>query len=75
MKKKLVTALFATLLTTSFTITAYGSNFDAAWYAAKYPESDVHVVMFENMNDIDRWSFQSKIEEILINENIIKATK
>ena len=52
-----------------------GDNGGFQAYAAKYPESDVHVVMFENMNDIDRWSFQSKIEEILINENIIKATK
>lgn len=50
-----------------------GDNGGFQAYAAKYPESGVHVIMFENRNDIDRWSFQTKIEQILLEEQIIKS--
>ena len=49
-----------------------GDNGGFQAYAAKYPESGVCVMMFENRNDLDRWSFQLKIEEILLEEGLIK---
>ena len=51
-----------------------GDNGGFQAYAAKYPESGVCVIMFENRNDLDRWSFQLKIEEILLEEGLIKRT-
>ena len=49
-----------------------GDNGGFQAYAAKYTESGVCVMMFENRNDLDRWSFQLKIEEILLEEGLIK---
>lgn len=48
-----------------------GDNGGFQAYAAKYPESGVHVVMFENRNDNNRWEMQEKIERILLNAELI----
>lgn len=52
-----------------------GDNGGFQAYAAKYPESGVNVIMFENRNDLDRWSTQLKIEQILLDAGIIKYKK
>ena len=52
-----------------------GDNGGFQAYAAKYPESGVNVIMLENRNDLDRWSMQTKIEQILLNAGIIKSKK
>ena len=49
-----------------------GDNGGFQAYAAKYPESKVNVIMFENRNDIDRWTMQQKIELILREEGVLK---
>lgn len=49
-----------------------GDNGGFQAYAAKYPESKVNIIMFENRNDLDRWTCQTEIEKILIEEGIIK---
>lgn len=48
-----------------------GDNGGFQAYAAKYPESGVFVIMLENRNDHNRWSMQTKIENILLEEGII----
>ena len=48
-----------------------GDNGGFQAYAAKYPKSEVYVIMFENRNDLDRWTLQTKIENILLEEGII----
>lgn len=48
-----------------------GDNGGFQAYAAKYLESGVNVIMFENRNDLDRWTMQLKIEKILIEEGVI----
>lgn len=48
-----------------------GDNGGFQAYAAKYPESGICVIMFENRNDLDRWTMQTKIENILIEEGIV----
>lgn len=50
-----------------------GDNGGFQAYAAKYPDSGVYIVMLENRNDIDRWSIQTKIENILLEEGIINT--
>lgn len=43
-----------------------GDNGGYQAYAAKYPTCGLNVIMFENRNDIDRWSTQMEIEQLLI---------
>lgn len=50
-----------------------GDNGGFQAYAAKYPKSKVNVIMFENRNDIDRWTMQTMIEKILIEEGIVET--
>lgn len=52
-----------------------GDNGGFQAYAAKYPESGINVIMLENRNDLDRWSMQLQIEEILINAGLLKVKK
>ena len=52
-----------------------GDNGGFQAYAAKYPESGVNVIMLENRNDLDRWSMQIQIEQILIDAGLIKMKK
>ncbi len=52
-----------------------GDNGGFQAYAAKYLESGVNVIMLENRNDIDRWSMQLQIEQILIDAGLIKLKK
>lgn len=49
-----------------------GDNGGFQAYAAKYLQSKVNVIMFENRNDIDRWTMQQKIESILCEEDVLK---
>ena len=48
-----------------------GDNGGFQAYAAKYPQCGISVTMFENRNDIDRWLFQTKLEDILIEEGLV----
>ena len=48
-----------------------GDNGGFQAYASKYQKSGVNVIMFENRNDLDRWSMQMQIEKILIEEGLI----
>lgn len=48
-----------------------GDNGGFQAYAAKYPNSGVCVIMFENRNDLDRWKMQTEIEKILLEEGVI----
>ena len=50
-----------------------GDNGGFQAYLAKYTSSRVKVIMLENRNDIDRWSMQQKIEQILHEEGVLKA--
>lgn len=47
-----------------------GDNGGFQAYAAKYEDSNVNVIMFENRNDNDRWKMQLQIEQILREENV-----
>ncbi len=49
-----------------------GDNGGFQAYACKYLNNNVNVIMFENRNDIDRWSTQLKIEQILKELEILK---
>ena len=42
-----------------------GDNGGFQAYLAKYPSCNVVVVLLENRNDFDRWSFAQKVDEIL----------
>ena len=42
-----------------------GDNGGFQAYLAKYPSRNVVVVLLENRNDFDRWSFAQKVDEIL----------
>ncbi len=48
-----------------------GDNGGFQAYASKYPSCGVNVIMLENRNDIDRWTTQLKIEQILLEEGIL----
>lgn len=48
-----------------------GDNGGFQSYIAKFPGTDVNVIMLENRNDFDRWSTQTAIENILIEEGIL----
>lgn len=48
-----------------------GDNGGFQAYAAKYPKSNVCVMMFSNRNDLDRWSTQMEIEQIIIEEELL----
>lgn len=48
-----------------------GDNGGFQAYAAKYPESGINIIMFENRNDMNRWEMQEKIESILMKEGLI----
>ena len=49
-----------------------GDNGGFQAYAAKYLKSKVNVIMFENRNDIERWSTQMEIERILKEEGVLQ---
>lgn len=49
-----------------------GDNGGFQAYAAKYIKNRINVIMFENRNDIDRWSMQLKIERILKEEGLLQ---
>ncbi len=49
-----------------------GDNGGFQAYACKYLNNNVNVIMFENRNDIDRWSTQLKIEQILKEHKILE---
>ena len=49
-----------------------GDNGGFQAYACKYLKNKVNVIMFENRNDIDRWSTQLEIERILEETGILK---
>ena len=48
-----------------------GDNGGFQAYAAKYERSGVNVIMLENQSTVDRWTLQTTIERILIEEGII----
>lgn len=50
-----------------------GDNGGFQAYAAKYTDSNVFVIMLANRNDLDRWSTQIAIENILIDAGFIKV--
>ena len=49
-----------------------GDNGGFQAYACKYLKNKVNVIMFENRNDIDRWSTQLEIERILKEQKILE---
>lgn len=49
-----------------------GDNGGFQAYVAKYPEYDVKVIVLENRNDLDRWTLASDIENLLIDEGVLK---
>jgi CubicO group peptidase (beta-lactamase class C family) len=49
-----------------------GDNGGFQAYVAKYPEYDVKVIVLENRNDLDRWTLATDIENILIDEGLLK---
>ena len=49
-----------------------GDNGGFQAYACKYLKNKVNVIMFENRNDIDRWSTQLEIERILQETGVLE---
>lgn len=48
-----------------------GDNGGFQIYAAKYPDTDTIILIFENRNDIDRWSVAKQIDRILMEEGML----
>lgn len=48
-----------------------GDNGGFQAYLCKYVGNNIKIIMLENRNDVDRWSFQLKIERILREEGVL----
>lgn len=49
-----------------------GDNGGFQIYAAKYPENEIVILIFENRNDLDRWNIAKEIDIILQEEGLLK---